>query len=120
MQQSQDSAVDSGNADILRAALALYTASDKPNRKEGLKQLALAVPGHDERDYTHAWNQVSMLFEYACKLAFRWANENPPGALIDTNVIEQIFMDEIVSKCRGFQRDDYAQALSYGFERSIF
>jgi len=120
MQQPQDPAVENDVAEILHAAFKLYGAADKPNRKECLKQLAVAVPGYTEREYTHAWNQVSVLFEHACKLAFRWANENPPGAIIDSNVVEAIFMEEITMKCKGFSTEEYCEALTYGFDRGIF
>jgi len=120
MQQPSDQAVETDIAELLHAAFSLYGAADKPTRRECLKQLAQAVPGYSEREYTHAWNRVNMLYEYACKLAFRWANENPPGAVIDSNVVEAIFMEEIMSKCHGFKQEEYAMALNYGFERSIF
>jgi len=120
MQQPPDHAVENDIAELLHAAFRLYGAADKPNRRECMKQLAQAVPGYSEREYTHAWNRVSVLYEYACKLAFRWANENPPGATIESNVVEAIFMDEIAGKCQGFSPEEYAVALTYGFERGIF
>ncbi len=82
--------------------------------------MAQALPGLTERQYASAWNQVHLLFEQACKMAFRWANENPAGAEIDLNMIERIFLEELATKCQGFTREQYRVALAHGFDRGIF
>ena len=108
------------NAEVLRAALTLYEAAEKPVFKEFIKQMHRAEPGYEEAEYEKAWIMVSALHEHACHLAFRWANENPPGAVIDSRVIDSIFLEEIQTTCPGFTTDEYSRALGYGFERGIF
>jgi hypothetical protein len=53
-------------------------------------------------------------------MAFRWANENPPGAEIDDVAINQVFLGELSMKVPGFSPNQYAEALGYAFENSIF
>lgn len=118
-EQNQDLAGEDG-LEILQAAFKIYGSPETPNRKECLRLMASQVPGLSERQYASAWNRVNLLYEQACKLAFRWANENPPGAEIDEIVVEQVFLDEIARKCSGFTRAQYIGALLHGFDRGIF
>jgi hypothetical protein len=118
-EQSQSLAGDDG-LEILQVAFKIYGSPETPNRKECLRLMASQLPGLSEREYASAWNRVNLLYEQACKLAFRWANENPPGAEIDEEVVEQVFLDEIARKCQGFTRAQYRGALMHGFDRGIF
>lgn len=107
-------------SDILSVAFEIYLNEEKPVKKAFVKQLSQAVPGLDNKEYEQTWTRVSNLFEQACKLAFRWANENSPGSEIDISLIENIFINEIARKCQGFTYAEYAKALDYGFDRGIF
>ncbi len=106
--------------DVLQVAFRIYSADKSPNRKECLKKLAADYPGMNERQYADAWGRVDQLFEQSCKLAFRWANENPAGTEIDEEIIETIFLDELARKCQGFTKEQYKFALNRGFDRGIF
>lgn len=118
-EQNQGLASDDG-LEILQVAFNIYGSPVTPSRKECLRLMASQMPGLSERQYASAWNRVNLLYEQACKLAFRWANENPPGAEIEEEVVETVFLDEIARKCQGFTREQYRGALMYGFDRGIF
>ncbi len=120
MQEQNQSLAGEDGLEILQVAFSIYGSPETPSRKECLRLMAKQLPGLSERQYASAWNRVNLLYEQACKLAFRWANENPPGAEIDEEVVESIFLDEIARKCHGFTRDQYRGALMYGFDRGIF
>lgn len=109
-----------GKADVLSAAFDIYLEHEKITRKEFMKKIAAAVPDLSDKEYDQAWTRVSNLFDQACRLAFRWANENEPGAEIDFSVVENLFVTEIAKKCQGFTFSEYSRALSYGFEKGIF
>ncbi len=111
---------ESKEFDVLQVAFRIYSAEKSPVRKECLKRLAVDYPGLNERQYADTWGRVDALFEQSCQLAFRWANENPAGAEIDEDIIENVFLDELARKCRGFTNDQYKFALIHGFDRSIF
>jgi len=106
--------------EVLQVAFGIYKSQESPGRKDCLKKMAAQLPGLTERQYADAWNRVDLLFEQSCKLAFRWANENPAGAEIDEDLIEQLFLDELARKCRGFTKEQYKSALDHGFDRGIF
>lgn len=108
------------SSDVLSAAFKIYESAEKPSKKDFVKKLKAAAPGFDDKEYEQAWTRVSNLFEQACKLAFRWANENSPGAEIDLSLIENVFINEIARKCQGFTYAEYSRALTYGFDRGIF
>lgn len=120
MQEQNQSLAGEDGLEILQVAFSIYGSPETPSRKECLRLMAKQLPGLSEREYASAWNRVNLLYEQACKLAFRWANENPPGAEIDEEVVESIFLDEIARKCQGFTRDQYRGALMHGFDRGIF
>lgn len=108
------------DGEIIATAFRIYGVEQTPSRRECLKSMAQEVPGLSDRQYASAWNQVHLLFEQACKMAFRWANENPAGAEIDLDTIEHLFLDELAGKCQGFTREQYRAALVHGFDRGIF
>ena len=107
-------------SDVLSAAFKIYEGAEKPTKRDFIKKLKVEASGFDDKEYEQAWARVSNLFEQACKLAFRWANENTPGSEIDLSLIENVFINEIARKCQGFTYAEYSRALTYGFDRGIF
>jgi hypothetical protein len=106
--------------DLLEAAFDLYKQTHSPVKRELVKKLAAALPGRGDKAYGAAFGCVHHLFDNACQMAFRWANENPPGAEIDDVAINQVFLGELSMKVPGFSPNQYAEALGYAFENSIF
>lgn len=105
--------------DLMRAGFDLYMVADY-DQKQLSRALETQMPGHQASDYQSAARKVVDLFDLACKLAFRWANENAPGVQIDESTLEDIFLQELASKANGFSYDQYRRALNYGFDRAIF
>ena len=126
MQETNDNTAETANTvepvatDLLLVAFDVYQQSSRPVKRETIKKLSAALPGRGEKEYSEAWTQISTLFDNACKLAFTWANENPPGAEIDNLVIDQVFLEELERRVPGFSSEQYSQALGYGFENGIF
>lgn len=114
-QQGKGSAI----RDLMRAGFDLYMSADC-DHKQLSNKLQSQMPGHQIDDYQSASRKVIDLFDLACKLAFRWANENAPGVQIDESTLEDIFLQELASKVNGFSYEQYRRALHYGFDRAIF
>lgn len=121
MQETNETNHPGGAApDLLEAAFDLYKQNHSPVKRELIKKLSASLPGRGEKAYAAAFGAVHHLFDNACQIAFRWANENPPGAEIDDMAINQVFIGELTHKAPGFSHDQYSEALTYAFENSIF
>lgn len=120
MQETNENPTGAVAADILEAAFDLYKETQSPVKRELIKKLAAALPGRGEKAYAAAFACIHNLFDNACQIAFRWANENPPGAEIDDIAINQVFMEELTRRAPGFSAKQYGEALNYAFESSIF
>ena len=106
---------------LVNAAFELFRAeSDDLSRKDAIKRLTDLIPGYTDRQYTSAWTKVRALFDNACRMVFRWATENPPGATFELPDKNRIFLNELTRVCGGFTEEQYAEALEYAFEKSIF
>ncbi len=107
--------------ELLNAAYSLFCAeADEVSRKDAVKILRDLAPGFTDRQYRTAWNRVSALFDNACRLVFRWGNDNPPGTTFELPDKDRIFLDELAKLSRGFSETQYHEALEYGFRKSIF
>lgn len=105
---------------LLRVAFSVFISNGQSSNREFLKKVSAAAPGYSKEQYGSVCKRVVELFEHACRYAFRWANENSPGATIDDTVITEVFLDDLARDCAGFTWDEYAQALTYGFDHGIF
>lgn len=85
-----------------------------------LKQLKERLPGYKDAEYTSARERVNKLFDTACKIAFRWVNENRPGAEFELPDRDGKVLYELKELCESFSDDEYNTALEYGFQKTIF
>ena len=107
--------------ELLDAAFMLYAeCPDEVTRKDAVSLLKERTPGFTDRQYRTAWNRVRTLYDNACRLVFRWANENKPGTTFDLPDTDRIFLDDLCELSRGFDDDQYEIALEYGFRTAIF
>ncbi len=106
---------------IVSGAFGLFAESEiEPGERKAVETLMERHPGYSEEQYRGAWNRVRILFEHACKLVFRWSNENSVGTTFDLPDTRGVFLQELHNQCQGFTHEQYNKALEYGFERTIF
>lgn len=85
-----------------------------------LKQMKERFPGYKDADYTATRERVNKLFDTACKIAFRWVNDNNPGAEFELPDRDGKVLYELKELCEDFTDDEYNLALEYGFQKTIF
>lgn len=106
---------------LVNSAFGLFAESEiEPGERKAVETLMERTPGYSENQYRAAWGRVRTLFENACRLVFRWSNENSVGTTFDLPDTRGVFLQELHNNCQGFTQDQYNRALEYGFERAIF
>lgn len=102
------------------AAFKLFHEQKGPVEAKFMKLLREKEPGHWDDEYDEACKKVQSLFSVACKLAFRWGDENPPGAVFEIPDRHRVLIDELAQEVAGFSESEYNTALEYGFQTTIF
>jgi len=105
---------------LLQAGVEIFHEKKGPAKVEFLRLLRQKTPGHWDDEYEEAHKKVETLFKHACKLAFRWGDENPPGATFEIPDKHRVLIDELAQGAEGFTEVEYNLALEYGFSTTIF
>lgn len=106
---------------LVNGAFGVFIESEiEPGERQAVESLMQRAPNYSEEQYRAAWSTVRNLFESACRLVFRWSNENSVGTTFDLPDTKGVFLQQLASMCCGFTQEQYDKALEYAFEKTIF